>query len=384
MEATTAPATAQQSTGSKTIADLLPKAAELYGDQPARQATRTPSGEWKDVTFREVGEIVSEIGRGLIDLGIEPGDRVVAAVQHAPGVDVRRLRHLDRRRRRRPDLPDELARGVRVGRRQLRLRRGRLRGRLAGREDRRGPRQPAEPAAHRRHRPVAATSATRSRSTTCASAAAAATPPSCSPRAEAVTQGRPVHLHLHVGHDRPAEGLRAHARQLPRDRRLGRRARAAPGRRGPDVPLPPARPRVRAAHPARVVRRRRADRVLRRRHEADHPRAQPRSSRPTCRRSRGSSRSSTRWSPRNVDPEQLAKATRGRRQGPRPRGRTAQPIPAELQAAYDQFDEKLVHERPRGVRRAAARGGHRRGADRARRSSSSSGPRACRCSRATA
>src|SRR5205085_11203300 len=34
------------------------------------------NGEWRDVTFREVGEIVFEIGRGLIDLGIQAGDRV--------------------------------------------------------------------------------------------------------------------------------------------------------------------------------------------------------------------------------------------------------------------------------------------------------------------
>src|SRR5687768_14853147 len=76
MEATTAPEAAQQSTGSKTIADLLPKAAEKYADQPAIKFKDRSSGEWKDVTFREVGEIVFEVGRGLIDLGIEPGDRV--------------------------------------------------------------------------------------------------------------------------------------------------------------------------------------------------------------------------------------------------------------------------------------------------------------------
>jgi long-chain acyl-CoA synthetase len=76
MEATTAPAAAQQSTGSKTIADLLPKAAEQYADSPAVRYKDASSGEWKDVTFREVGEIVFEIGRGLIDLGIQPGDRV--------------------------------------------------------------------------------------------------------------------------------------------------------------------------------------------------------------------------------------------------------------------------------------------------------------------
>ena len=77
MEATTAPAAAaRQTTGSKTIADLLPKAAEKYADKTAVRYKDKASGEWKDVSFREVGEIVFEIGRGLVDLGIEPGDRV--------------------------------------------------------------------------------------------------------------------------------------------------------------------------------------------------------------------------------------------------------------------------------------------------------------------
>src|SRR5687768_16999955 len=76
MEATTAPEAAQQSTGSKTIADLLPKAAEKYADRSAIKFKDQASGEWKDVTFREVGDIVFEVGRGLIDLGIQPGDRV--------------------------------------------------------------------------------------------------------------------------------------------------------------------------------------------------------------------------------------------------------------------------------------------------------------------
>jgi long-chain acyl-CoA synthetase len=66
--------TAATSTGSKTIADLLPQAAVKYAD---RVAIRHRAGdEWRDVTFAEVGEIVSEIARGLIDLGIAKGDRV--------------------------------------------------------------------------------------------------------------------------------------------------------------------------------------------------------------------------------------------------------------------------------------------------------------------
>ena len=77
MEATTAPATQTlESTGSKTIADLLPLAAERYADRVAVKYLDKGSGEWRDVTFREVGDVVSEIGRGLIDLGIEKGQRV--------------------------------------------------------------------------------------------------------------------------------------------------------------------------------------------------------------------------------------------------------------------------------------------------------------------
>ena len=59
---------------STTIADLLPRAVELFGDRVAQK--HKVDGEWRDVTFTELGEIVSEVGRGLIDLGVEPGERV--------------------------------------------------------------------------------------------------------------------------------------------------------------------------------------------------------------------------------------------------------------------------------------------------------------------
>src|ERR687893_1067051 len=84
MEATTAPAAERQSTGSKTIADLLPKAAEKFADRPALKYKDQASGEWRDVSFREVGETVSEIGRGLIDLGIEAGERVALLCNTRP------------------------------------------------------------------------------------------------------------------------------------------------------------------------------------------------------------------------------------------------------------------------------------------------------------
>ena len=73
MEASTVPAV-EESTGSKTIADMMARAAEKFGDHAAVKYKR--DGAWHDVSFAEVGEIVSEIARGLIDLGLQPGDRV--------------------------------------------------------------------------------------------------------------------------------------------------------------------------------------------------------------------------------------------------------------------------------------------------------------------
>src|SRR3954454_13454239 len=61
-------------TGSKTIADLIGRAAEQYGERVA--ARHKVDGGWHDVTYAQVGEAVREVGLGLIDLGIEPGDRV--------------------------------------------------------------------------------------------------------------------------------------------------------------------------------------------------------------------------------------------------------------------------------------------------------------------
>ena len=137
MEAgTVAPAAA--STGSKTIADLVALAAERHGALEAQRYKR--DGEWHSVSYEELGRTVSEIARGLIDLGIEPGDRVSLLCSTRPEWTYVRLRHLERRRRRGADLPDQLARRVRVGGRQLRVGGDRLRGRRAGGQDRRGPR----------------------------------------------------------------------------------------------------------------------------------------------------------------------------------------------------------------------------------------------------
>jgi long-chain acyl-CoA synthetase len=81
MEAgTVAPAAA--STGSKTIADLMALAAERHGTLEAQRYKR--DGEWHSVSYEQLGSTVSEIARGLMDLGIEPGERVSLLCQTRP------------------------------------------------------------------------------------------------------------------------------------------------------------------------------------------------------------------------------------------------------------------------------------------------------------
>jgi long-chain acyl-CoA synthetase len=61
-------------TNSKTIADLLPKAAAQYGPNVA---VRYKEGDaWVSKTFAEVLEIVRPLAFGLVTLGVEKGDRV--------------------------------------------------------------------------------------------------------------------------------------------------------------------------------------------------------------------------------------------------------------------------------------------------------------------
>src|SRR6266498_1420187 len=74
MEAVTAGATGAQGTGSKTIADLLPLAVRKYGDKPAQRYK--VGDDWVDSSYNELGEAVREVALGLVDLGIQPGEKV--------------------------------------------------------------------------------------------------------------------------------------------------------------------------------------------------------------------------------------------------------------------------------------------------------------------
>ena len=251
MEAGTA---AQQASGSKTIADLSRTAAQQAGDHVAIRHKRDGAVARRHLR-RGRRRSSPRSARGLIDLGIAAGRARLHPLQHAPGVDLRRLRDLRGRRRRRPDLPDQLARGVRVGRRQLRGRRGRLRGRRAGREDRRGPRPPARTCA-------TSSSSTRRgrrgrrgrRSTSCASAAAGATRAELDARTDAVGPDDPFTFIYTSGTTGPPKGcVLTHGNYRSVLDMVEQRGLLS-GERRPRLPLPAARPRVRAADPARRVR----------------------------------------------------------------------------------------------------------------------------------
>ncbi len=60
--------------GARTVADQAVVAAERYGDAVAVRH-RGAEG-WQEQTFSEVGEIVTEVALGLIDLGLAAGERV--------------------------------------------------------------------------------------------------------------------------------------------------------------------------------------------------------------------------------------------------------------------------------------------------------------------
>ncbi len=62
-------------TGAKTLADLLPLAVRKHGPKRA-VLYKDDSGAWTAKSYTEVGEIVRRLALGLVDLGIEKGDKV--------------------------------------------------------------------------------------------------------------------------------------------------------------------------------------------------------------------------------------------------------------------------------------------------------------------
>jgi len=74
MGAVTAGAAAAGGTGSKTIADLLPLAVKQHADQPAQRYK--VGDDWVDISYAQLGEAVREVALGLVDLGIQPGEKI--------------------------------------------------------------------------------------------------------------------------------------------------------------------------------------------------------------------------------------------------------------------------------------------------------------------
>src|SRR5215211_7428214 len=66
-------ATAEQGTGTSNLAEMTLEAANRYDGA----ALKYKEGEeWTEMSWEELGKAVREIAAGLIDMGIEPGQRV--------------------------------------------------------------------------------------------------------------------------------------------------------------------------------------------------------------------------------------------------------------------------------------------------------------------
>lgn len=79
-----------QTIAGKTLADLAFRAAEAYGNRPAARFQSTPD-QWDEISYRELAERVTEFGAGLIDLGLEVGDRVAVLGTTRPDWSVAHL-----------------------------------------------------------------------------------------------------------------------------------------------------------------------------------------------------------------------------------------------------------------------------------------------------
>jgi long-chain acyl-CoA synthetase len=75
-------ATATATTGSRTIADVIPRTAAEHPELVAVRYKR--DGAWHDVTYAELADIVREVGLGLIDLGIQAGERICILANTRP------------------------------------------------------------------------------------------------------------------------------------------------------------------------------------------------------------------------------------------------------------------------------------------------------------
>ena len=74
----------EPATGSSNLADLLPLAVKKHAGLPAQLYKDEASGEWREVSYEQLGEIAKEASLGLQDVGIEPGDKVAILAHTRP------------------------------------------------------------------------------------------------------------------------------------------------------------------------------------------------------------------------------------------------------------------------------------------------------------
>jgi long-chain acyl-CoA synthetase len=72
----------ESTTGSQTVADLISRTATEHAERTAVRYKH--DGAWHDVTYKQLAHVVEEIGLGLIDLGIQAGERVCLLANTRP------------------------------------------------------------------------------------------------------------------------------------------------------------------------------------------------------------------------------------------------------------------------------------------------------------
>ena len=235
-----------------TVASLPSSAAARFGPNVAARFKH--DDQWGELTYAEFVEAIEEIALGLIDLGIEAGDRVCLLADTRLEWTLASFGDLGRGRRSSvPVYPTNSPERMRMGRGQLRRPGDLLRGRR-GRSTRSTQVRDALPELEHVIG-IEPGGAASSASTSCASEGARRRPRRAGARARTqVEPRRPLHDHLHVGHDRPPKGVRAHPRQRDGGLPDGRGARVRRARARRHLPVPAARPRLRAADAARDLR----------------------------------------------------------------------------------------------------------------------------------